>query len=68
MSRIRKPFVQFVLFVAKIINNKEIDRTHGNGYGNGHGNDYAHGGGYGNGGCPPGLRNKGCMPPGQAIA
>lgn len=22
--------------------------------------------GYGVGGCPPGLRNKGCMPPGQA--
>ena len=22
--------------------------------------------GYGAGGCPPGLRNKGCMPPGQA--
>jgi hypothetical protein len=39
---------------------------HGKGHGNGHGNDYAHGGGYGNGGCPPGLRNKGCMPPGQA--
>jgi hypothetical protein len=38
----------------------------GNGHGNGHGNAYGHGGGYGNGGCPPGLRNKGCMPPGQA--
>lgn len=28
------------------------------GHGRGHG--------YGNGGCPPGLRDKGCMPPGQA--
>jgi hypothetical protein len=40
----------------------------GNGHGNGHGNGnaYGEGNGYGNGGCPPGLRNKGCMPPGQA--
>ena len=38
--------------------------------GNGHGNPHAYGYngpvGYGHGGCPPGLRNKGCMPPGQA--
>ena len=42
--------------------------------GNGHGNPHAfgyeshgHGNtGYGVGGCPPGLRDKGCMPPGQA--
>ena len=38
--------------------------------GNGHGNPHAYGlngpVGYGHGGCPPGLRNKGCMPPGQA--
>jgi hypothetical protein len=38
--------------------------------GNGHGNPHAYGFngpvGYGVGGCPPGLRNKGCMPPGQA--
>lgn len=32
--------------------------------GNGHGNGHAYG--YGAGGCPPGLRDKGCMPPGQA--
>jgi hypothetical protein len=36
----------------------------------GHGNAHVHGAhaaqGYGAGGCPPGLRNKGCMPPGQA--
>jgi hypothetical protein len=47
----------------------------GNGHGNGHGNPHAYGyayghghgnTGYGVGGCPPGLRNKGCMPPGQA--
>ena len=40
----------------------------GNGHGNGNGHGYGnpHGEGYGNGGCPPGLRNKGCMPPGQA--
>lgn len=42
----------------------------GHGHGNGHGNphDYGYNGpvGYGHGGCPPGLRNKGCMPPGQA--
>jgi hypothetical protein len=40
------------------------------GNGNGHGNPHAYGYsgkvGYGVGGCPPGLRNKGCMPPGQA--
>jgi hypothetical protein len=42
------------------------DPGHGNGHGHGHayGNEGGHG--YGNGGCPPGLRNKGCMPPGQA--
>ena len=35
--------------------------------GHGHGNPHAHGAqGYGVGGCPPGLRDKGCMPPGQA--
>ena len=38
--------------------------------GNGHGNPHAYGlngpVGYGHGGCPPGLRNKGCMPPGHA--
>jgi hypothetical protein len=44
--------------------------------GNGHGNPHAYGHGnghgvqgnvgYGVGGCPPGLRTKGCMPPGQA--
>ena len=42
----------------------------GPGMGRGHGHDYAYGErgpvGYGVGGCPPGLRNKGCMPPGQA--
>ena len=38
---------------------------HSNGNGNGHQDDRG-GPGYGNGGCPPGLRNKGCMPPGQA--
>jgi hypothetical protein len=40
------------------------------GNGNGHGNPHAYGYngpvGYGHGGCPPGLRKKGCMPPGQA--
>lgn len=41
------------------------------GNGNGHGHGYGHQDdrgevGYGVGGCPPGLRNKGCMPPGQA--
>ena len=44
---------------------------HGNGHGRGHGNSYGYGwqddrGGYGTGHCPPGLRKKGCMPPGQA--
>lgn len=38
--------------------------------GNGHGHGPAFAGhgaqGYGVGGCPPGLRDKGCMPPGQA--
>jgi hypothetical protein len=42
----------------------------GHGHGNGHGHGYGYGYegpvGYGHGGCPPGLRNKGCMPPGQA--
>jgi hypothetical protein len=43
----------------------------GNGNGHGHGHGYGHQDdqgqvGYGSGGCPPGLRNKGCMPPGQA--
>ena len=50
----------------------------GHGPGGGHGNAYAHAYGfgsdhgrgvsygYGRGGCPPGLRNKGCIPPGQA--
>ncbi|MFL6720635.1 MAG: hypothetical protein ACJ8FT_02370 [Sphingomonas sp.] len=42
----------------------------GHGYGHGHGNPHAYGYygpvGYGHGGCPPGLRKKGCMPPGQA--
>lgn len=45
----------------------------GNGHGHGHGHDGGYGYeddrgpmGYGAGGCPPGLRNKGCMPPGQA--
>ncbi|HEV2595604.1 MAG TPA: hypothetical protein VGU01_10435 [Sphingomicrobium sp.] len=43
----------------------------GNGNGNGHGHGYGHQDdrgqvGYGADGCPPGLRNKGCMPPGQA--
>jgi len=51
------------------------DPGYGNGHGHGHGNPHGdrygyndrHGGrGYGVGGCPPGLRNKGCMPPGQA--
>lgn len=32
----------------------------------GHGHAYGHANGYGAGGCPPGLRDKGCMPPGQA--
>lgn len=40
------------------------------GHGTGHGNPNAYGlngpVGYGHGGCPPGLRNKGCIPPGQA--
>ena len=40
------------------------------GHGQGHGNQHAYGQhgpvGYGAGGCPPGLKNKGCMPPGQA--
>jgi hypothetical protein len=35
--------------------------AYGYAYGHGHGNT-----GYGVGGCPPGLRDKGCMPPGQA--
>jgi len=35
------------------------------GHGHGHGPAMA-APGYGVGGCPPGLRNKGCMPPGQA--
>ena len=39
---------------------------HGYGHGNPHGYDYNGPKGYGVGGCPPGLRNKGCMPPGQA--
>jgi hypothetical protein len=42
---------------------------HGQGHGQGHafGHSYDRGAvGYGHGGCPPGLRNKGCMPPGQA--
>jgi hypothetical protein len=39
---------------------------HGNGHGHGHGYGYEGPVGYGVGGCPPGLRNKGCMPPGQA--
>jgi hypothetical protein len=41
---------------------------HGQGNGHGHGSGYGYQGpvGYGAGGCPPGLRNKGCMPPGQA--
>jgi hypothetical protein len=35
--------------------------------GHGHGNPHAQGAqGYGVGACPPGLRDKGCMPPGQA--
>jgi hypothetical protein len=42
----------------------------GNGHGQGHANPHALGVngpvGYGVGGCPPGLRDKGCMPPGQA--
>lgn len=43
----------------------------GNGNGPGHGHGYGHQEhfgkvGYGAGGCPPGLRKKGCMPPGQA--
>src|SRR5690348_2458760 len=42
----------------------------GNGHGNPHGYGHGYGAagtlGYGVGGCPPGLRNKGCMPPGQA--
>jgi hypothetical protein len=49
------------------------DPGHGNGHGNGHGHGHAYGQwngdngeGYGSGGCPPGLRKKGCMPPGQA--
>ena len=40
------------------------------GNGHGHGNPHAYGVngpvGYGHGGCPPGLRSKGCIPPGQA--
>ena len=46
---------------------------HGNGHGGGHDHGYGYGWqddrgpqGYGVGHCPPGLRNKGCMPPGQA--
>lgn len=47
------------------------DPGHGNGHGRGHGYGYGYENdrgpvGYGVGGCPPGLRNKGCMPPGQA--
>ena len=38
-----------------------VGRGNGYAYGHGHGNT-----GYGVGGCPPGLRDKGCMPPGQA--
>ena len=42
----------------------------GHGQGQGHANSHALGTqgpvGYGVGGCPPGLRDKGCMPPGQA--
>ena len=42
----------------------------GKGQGQGQGKPHAHGVagpvGYGVGGCPPGLANKGCMPPGQA--
>ena len=44
------------------------ESDHGRAYSHGHrythrsyGSTY----GYGRGGCPPGLRNKGCMPPGQ---
>jgi hypothetical protein len=44
---------------------------HGNGHGRGHGGGYGWQDdrgpqGYGVGHCPPGLRKKGCMPPGQA--
>jgi hypothetical protein len=47
------------------------DPGHGNGHGRGHGHGYGYEFdrgpvGYGAGGCPPGLRKKGCMPPGQA--
>jgi hypothetical protein len=45
------------------------DPGHGNGHGRGHGYGYEFDRGpvgYGVGGCPPGLRKKGCMPPGQA--
>ena len=35
------------------------------GQGQGHAKGH-HGQGYGVGHCPPGLKNKGCMPPGQA--
>jgi hypothetical protein len=38
----------------------------GNRHGNPHGYGFNGPVGYGVGGCPPGLRNKGCMPPGQA--
>ncbi|HZU50675.1 MAG TPA: hypothetical protein VE968_02235 [Sphingomicrobium sp.] len=41
----------------------------GNGHGQGHSNvhEASRGSqGFGAGGCPPGLRKKGCMPPGQA--
>lgn len=43
----------------------------GHGHGHGHGQAFGHrdegnGEGYGSGACPPGLRSKGCMPPGQA--
>ena len=40
----------------------------GNGHGHGNQHGYGYNGpvGYGHGGCQPGLRNKGCMPPGQA--
>jgi hypothetical protein len=57
---------------AKPGNGHGNPHAYGYGHGNGHGAQGelgygAHGAvGYGVGGCPPGLRDKGCMPPGQA--
>ena len=51
---------------ALAIGGPALAQSHGHGKGHGNSHGYSdHGRGYGHGGCPPGLRNKGCMPPGQ---